>query len=40
MTATYAAHFLPAILVPIIGWVFPTVSMVLLFFYIEKDIEG
>jgi photosystem I subunit 8 len=39
MTATYAAHFLPAILVPIIGWVFPALSIVLLFFYIEKEGE-
>lgn len=39
MTGSYAAHFLPAILVPVIGWVFPALSMAMLFIYIEKDFE-
>ncbi|XGV86219.1 MAG: photosystem I reaction center subunit VIII [Limnothrix sp. BL-A-16] len=32
-----AASFLPAIFVPIVGWVFPAVTMALLFLYIESD---
>jgi photosystem I subunit VIII len=37
MTGSYAASFLPWILVPAIGWVFPAVTMGLLFLYVEKD---
>jgi photosystem I subunit VIII len=37
MTGSYAASFLPWILVPVIGWVFPAVAMSLLFLYVEKD---
>nr|QUE30041.1 PsaJ [Erythrocladia irregularis] len=33
MTALY----LPSILVPLVGLIFPAVSMALLFIYIEKD---
>ncbi|MBD2160559.1 MAG: photosystem I reaction center subunit VIII [Limnothrix sp.] len=32
-----AASFLPSIFVPIVGWVFPAVTMALLFLYIESD---
>lgn len=32
-----AASFLPSILVPIIGWVFPAVAMAFLFIYIERE---
>ncbi|WP_046814868.1 photosystem I reaction center subunit VIII [Calothrix sp. 336/3] len=32
-----AASFLPSIFVPIIGWVFPAITMALLFIYIERD---
>ncbi|MBF2084906.1 MULTISPECIES: photosystem I reaction center subunit VIII [Thermoleptolyngbya] len=32
-----AASYLPSIFVPIIGWVFPAVTMALLFIYIERD---
>lgn len=36
-----AASYLPSIFVPIIGWVFPAVTMALLFIYIEReDTEG
>jgi photosystem I subunit VIII len=37
MTGTYAASYLSWILIPIVGWVLPAVTMGLLFFYIEKD---
>lgn len=37
MTGAYAASYLPWILIPIIGWLFPAVAMGLLFFYIESD---
>ncbi len=37
MTGSYAASFLPWILVPMVGWVFPAVTMGLLFLYVEKD---
>ncbi|CAM9105499.1 unnamed protein product [Chrysoparadoxa australica] len=33
MTASY----LPSILVPLVGIIFPAISMTLLFLYIEKD---
>jgi len=32
-----AASFLPTILVPLVGLVFPAVAMAFLFTYIEKD---
>ncbi|BAU41799.1 MAG: photosystem I reaction center subunit VIII [Cyanobacteriota bacterium] len=32
-----AASYLPSIFVPIVGWVFPAVTMALLFIYIERD---
>ncbi|WP_448381339.1 photosystem I reaction center subunit VIII [Gloeomargarita sp.] len=32
-----AASFLPTILVPLVGLVFPAVAMAFLFIYIEKD---
>jgi photosystem I subunit VIII len=32
-----AASFLPSIFVPIVGWVFPAVTMALLFIYIERE---
>jgi len=35
--ASYAASFLPTILVPIIGWVFPAITMAFLFIYIERE---
>ncbi len=37
MTGEYAASFLPWILVPAIGWLFPAVVMGLLFIYIESE---
>ncbi len=32
-----AASFLPSVLVPLVGLVFPAVAMALLFVYIEAD---
>ena len=32
-----AASYLPSIFVPIVGWVFPAVTMALLFLDIESD---
>jgi photosystem I subunit 8 len=32
-----AASFLPSILVPMVGLVFPAVAMALLFIYIERE---
>jgi photosystem I subunit 8 len=32
-----AASWLPSVLVPLVGLVFPAVTMAALFFYIEKD---
>jgi photosystem I subunit 8 len=37
MTDPYTASFLPYILVPMIGLVFPAVTMGLLFVYIESE---
>lgn len=37
MTGDYAASFLPWILIPMIGWLMPLVTMGLLFIYIESD---
>ncbi len=33
----YSASFLPTILIPIVGWVFPAVAMAFLFIYIERE---
>jgi photosystem I subunit 8 len=32
-----AASFLPSILVPLVGLIFPAVTMAFLFLYIERD---
>jgi photosystem I subunit 8 len=37
MTDVYTASFLPYILVPMIGLVFPAITMGLLFVYIESE---
>jgi photosystem I subunit 8 len=37
MTGTYAASFLPWILIPIVTWLLPAVVMGLFFIYIESD---
>ncbi|MFB2892034.1 photosystem I reaction center subunit VIII [Aerosakkonemataceae cyanobacterium BLCC-F50] len=37
MTGSYAASFLPWILIPIITWLLPAVVMGLLFIYIESE---
>ncbi len=37
MTGSYAASFLPWILIPVITWLLPTIVMGLLFIYIEND---
>jgi len=37
MTGTYAASFLPWILIPVVTWLMPAVVMGLLFLYIEKE---
>lgn len=37
MSGDYAAAFLPWILIPVVGWVFPAVAMGLLFLHIESD---
>ncbi|HLO49727.1 photosystem I reaction center subunit VIII [Kamptonema animale CS-326] len=37
MTGSYAASFLPWILIPAITWLFPVVVMGLLFIYIESE---
>jgi photosystem I subunit VIII len=37
MTGTYAASFLPWILIPIVCWLMPAVVMGLLFLYIEGE---
>lgn len=37
MTGSYAAAYLPWILVPIVGWLLPVVTMGLLFLHIESD---
>jgi photosystem I subunit 8 len=37
MTGSYAASFLPWILIPVITWLMPVVVMGLLFIYIESD---
>jgi photosystem I subunit VIII len=35
--ATYSASFLPSVLVPITGLVFPAIAMAFLFLYIERE---
>jgi photosystem I subunit VIII len=37
MTGSYAASFLPWIMIPLVGWVLPAVTMGLLFLYVEKE---
>ncbi|MBE9227144.1 photosystem I reaction center subunit VIII [Phormidium sp. LEGE 05292] len=37
MTGSYAASFLPWILIPIITWLLPAIVMGLLFIYIESE---
>lgn len=37
MDGTYAASWLPWILIPVITWLMPVAVMGLLFFYIESD---
>ncbi|MCL1472920.1 photosystem I reaction center subunit VIII [Argonema antarcticum] len=37
MTGSYAASFLPWILIPVITWLLPAIVMGLLFIYIESD---
>ncbi len=37
MTGSYAASFLPWILIPVVTWLFPAVAMGLLFLYIERE---
>jgi photosystem I subunit 8 len=37
MTGAYAASYLPTMLVPLVGMVFPAVALGLLFIHIESD---
>jgi len=37
MTGSYAASFLPWILIPVTTWLLPIITMGLLFLYIEQD---
>ncbi len=37
MTGSYAASFLPWILIPVVCWLMPVVVMSLLFIHIESD---
>ncbi len=37
MTGAYAASYLPWILIPVVGLLFPAVTMALLFIHIESD---
>lgn len=37
MTGSYAASYLPWILIPVVGWLLPVVGMGLLFLYIERE---
>jgi photosystem I subunit 8 len=37
MTGSYAASYLPWILIPVVTWLLPIVGMGLLFLYIEKE---
>ncbi|CAN1208736.1 photosystem I reaction center subunit VIII [Tumidithrix helvetica PCC 7403] len=36
MTGSYAASYLPWILIPIVCWLLPAATMGMLFFYIER----
>ncbi|HEY9294851.1 MAG TPA: photosystem I reaction center subunit VIII [Phormidium sp.] len=38
MTGSYAASFLPWILIPVTTWLIPAVVMGLLFIYIESEV--
>ncbi len=40
MTGSYAASFLPWILIPLTTWLVPAVVMGLLFVYIEREDPG
>ncbi|MEN9202946.1 MAG: photosystem I reaction center subunit VIII [Thermostichus sp. DG_1_6_bins_120] len=37
MTGSYAAAYLPWILIPIVCWLLPAAGMAVLFLYIERD---
>ncbi|MCS6960160.1 MAG: photosystem I reaction center subunit VIII [Pseudanabaenaceae cyanobacterium SKYGB_i_bin29] len=37
MTGTYAASFLPWILIPVVMWLLPVVTMAIMFLYIEQE---
>ncbi|MDC0833672.1 photosystem I subunit VIII (PsaI) [Geitlerinema sp. FC II] len=37
MSGDYAASYLPWILIPVVCWLMPVVTMGLLFIYIEQD---
>ncbi len=37
MTGEYAASFLPWIMIPLVAWVLPVVTLGLLFIHIESD---
>jgi photosystem I subunit 8 len=37
MTGSYAASYLPWILIPVVTWLLPIVVMGLLFLYIERE---
>ncbi|MBD2577552.1 photosystem I reaction center subunit VIII [Oscillatoria sp. FACHB-1406] len=37
MTGSYAASYLPLIMIPLVCWLMPAVVMGLLFIYIESD---
>ncbi|MBF2028944.1 MAG: photosystem I reaction center subunit VIII [Oscillatoriales cyanobacterium C42_A2020_001] len=37
MTGSYAASFLPWILIPVVTWLLPAITMGLLFLYIERE---
>jgi photosystem I subunit 8 len=37
MTGSYAASFLPWILIPVVTWLLPAVAFGLLFLYIENE---
>jgi photosystem I subunit 8 len=37
MVGSYAASFLPWILIPVVGWLLPAVAMGLLFLFVESD---
>jgi len=37
MTGSYAASFLPWILIPVTCWLFPAIAMGLLFLHVEQE---